>query len=54
MAGDDRDPSGVLLRYGGHGHAAYLNGLRCVDEIVERHLVAGVASEGEAICPGIG
>ncbi|MGW3347660.1 alpha/beta hydrolase [Nonomuraea rubra] len=46
--------SGVLLRYGGDGHTAYGGGSRCVDEVVERYLVAGVVPEDGAVCPGIG
>jgi pimeloyl-ACP methyl ester carboxylesterase len=46
--------SGVLLGYRGDGHTAYSSGSRCVDEVVEEYLVAGVAPEDGAVCPGIG
>ncbi|MFI6485559.1 alpha/beta hydrolase [Nonomuraea sp. NPDC050663] len=45
--------SGVLLGFDSDGHTAYFNGSGCVDEVVDRYLVAGVVPGEGVVCPDI-
>jgi len=41
----------VLLGYHGDGHTAYMQGNRCVDEVVEAFLLEGEPPEDGMTCP---
>lgn len=46
----DQLSSGVLVTREGEGHAGYLRGNDCVDEVVESYLVDGVVPDGDVNC----
>jgi pimeloyl-ACP methyl ester carboxylesterase len=45
--------SGVLIRFDGDGHTAYRTGSACVDGLVDRYLISGVAPKDGTRCPKI-